>query len=162
MRTFHLVAIEKYTHTVLQILDIIPCIASVVGSWKRNTHFKHFNRKLEAAAAQCLEWINFVFDVCGLICLFTFSYLLSFWRAGMLFYFFFYLFHLTPSAIEDLIIFNVVLHYYGTASPYFLLVCILLGNRPVPDRQRCEEPTRPTRVNREPTIKTDWIFMLEK
>ena len=152
MRTFHLVAIEKYTHTVLEILDIIPCIASVVGSWKKNTHFKKFKRKLEAAAAQCLEWTNFVFDVCGLICLFTFSYFLSFWRVVL---FFFYLFHLTPSAIEDLIIFDVVLHYYGTASPYFLLACILLGCRPVPDRQRCKEPTRPTGVNREPTKKTD-------
>ena len=142
---------KVHTHT-LQILDIIPCIASVVGNWKRNTHFKHFNRKLEAAAAQCLEWTNFVFDVCGLICLFTFSYFLSFWRVVL---FFFYLFHLTPSAIEDLIIFDVVLHYYGTASPYFLLACILLECRPVPDRQRCKEPTRPTGVNREPTKKTD-------
>ena len=152
IRTFHLVATEKYTHTVLEILDIISCIASVVGSWKRNTHFKNFNRKLEAAAAECLEWTNFVFDVCGLICLFTFSYFLSFWRVVL---FFFYLFHLTPSAIEDLIIFDVVLHYYGTASPYFLLACILLECRPVPDRQRCKEPTRPTGVNREPTKKTD-------
>ena len=142
---------KVHTHT-LQILDIIPCIASVVGNWKRNTHFKHFNRKLEAAAAQCLEWTNFVFDVCGLICLFTFSYFLSFWRVVL---FFFYLFHLTPSAIEDLIIFDVVIHYYGTASPYFLLACILLECRPVPDRQRCKEPTRPTGVNREPTKKTD-------
>ena len=76
---------KVHTHT-LQILDIIPCIASVVGNWKRNTHFKHFNRKLEAAAAQCLEWTNFVFDVCGLICLFTFSYFLSFWRVVLFFF----------------------------------------------------------------------------
>ena len=80
----------------------------------------------------------------------------------MLFYFFFYLFYLTPSAIEDLIIFDVVLHYYGTASPYFLLACILLGCRPVPDRQRCEEPTRPTRVNREPTTKTEFSCWKKK
>ena len=92
IRAFHLAAAGKYTVACVQILDI-PCIASVVGSWKRNTSIKkkkkkNSNRRLEAAAAtEGLELPNFVVLTFADWFFSPHVFLLSFWRAGMLFFF---------------------------------------------------------------------------
>ena len=149
IRAFHLAAAGKYTVACVQILDI-PCIASVVGSWKRNTSIKkkkkkNSNRRLEAAAAtEGLELPNFVvLTFADWFFLPTFSYYPSGVRECCSF------FHLTPSAKGDLVIFDVVLHYRRLLLWNGLR---LIGCRAVPDGQDVKSP-----VSQRKKKRPDWL-----
>ena len=149
IRAFHLAAAGKYTVACVQILDI-PCIASVVGSWKRNTSIKKKKKKFKPQTRGSSSNRGFritqlcCVDVCGLI-FFSPRFPIILLACGNVVLFF----HLTPSAKGDLVIFDVVLHYRRLLLWNGLR---LIGCRAVPDGQDVKSP-----VSRRKKKRPDWL-----